>query len=123
MLSQSTSTDVLDRIIAASPNTPEYYRTRGVVKCFKDDFPGALRDFKAALMHVKHRKRLNSVWQATVNGYSESTVTKNGRDDLHRKNDEDDCTGTESQLYFLRAACFLQYAVSVIDKAIQKIEG
>jgi hypothetical protein len=96
MLSQSTSTDVLDRIIAASPTTAEYYRTRGVVKCFKEDFTGALRDFKTALMHVKHRKRLE--WHLVDNNSKKSSTSGHGH---HHTQDE--CTGTESQLYFLRA--------------------
>ncbi|CAI2181385.1 17207_t:CDS:2, partial [Funneliformis geosporum] len=114
MLSQSTSTDVLDQIIATSPTTPEFYRTRGVVKCFKEEFSGALRDFKTALTHVKHRKRVNNVLLG-----KKSTLPLHN----HHGNDDDECTGTESQLYFLRAACYLQYAISLIDKAIQKIDG
>ncbi|CAG8452489.1 10620_t:CDS:2 [Ambispora leptoticha] len=114
MLSQSTSTEVLDQIIAASPNTPEYYRTRGVVKCFKEEFAGALRDFKTALAHIKHKKRVNSV-----------LMGKKITSPLHHHHgkDSDECTGTESQLYFLRAACYLQYAISMVDKAIQKVDG
>ncbi|CAG8480013.1 2240_t:CDS:2 [Ambispora gerdemannii] len=114
MLSQSTSTEVLDQIIAASPNTPEYYRTRGVVKCFKEEFAGALRDFKTALAHIKHKKRVNSV-----------LMGKKVTSPLHHHHgkDSDECTGTESQLYFLRAACYLQYAISVVDKVIQKVDS
>jgi hypothetical protein len=114
MLSQSTSTDVLDQIIAASPTTPEFYRTRGVVKCFKEEFAGALRDFKMALAHVKHRKRVNNV----LLGKKPTLPLHN-----HHGNEDDECTGTESQLYFLRAACYLQYAISLVDKAIQKVDG
>ncbi|CAG8569928.1 1672_t:CDS:2, partial [Funneliformis caledonium] len=114
MLSQSTSTDVLDQIIATSPTTPEFYRTRGVVKCFKEEFSGALRDFKTALTQVKHRKRVNNVLLG-----KKSTLPLHN----HHGNDDDECTGTESQLYFLRAACYLQYAISLIDKAIQKVDG
>ncbi|CAG8500595.1 18056_t:CDS:2 [Rhizophagus irregularis] len=114
MLSQSTSTDVLDQIISTSPTIPEFYRTRGVVKCFKEEFTGALRDFKMALAHVKHRKRVNNVLLG-----KKSTLPLHN----HHGNDDDECTGTESQLYFLRAACYLQYAISLIDKAIQKVDG
>ncbi|RIA98749.1 hypothetical protein C1645_749176 [Glomus cerebriforme] len=114
MLSQSTSTDVLDQIIATSPTTPEFYRTRGVVKCFKEEFAGALRDFKMALAHVKHRKRVNNV----LLGKKPTLPLHN-----HHGSEVDECTGTESQLYFLRAACYLQYAISLVDKAIQKVDG
>ncbi|CAG8739023.1 21486_t:CDS:2, partial [Dentiscutata erythropus] len=114
MLSQSTSTDILDKIIATSPTTPEFYRTRGVVKCFKEEFAGALRDFKTALAHTKHRKRVNNV----LLGKKPTLPLHN-----HHGNEDDECTGTESQLYFLRAACYLQYAISLVDKAIQKVDG
>ncbi|RIB18612.1 hypothetical protein C2G38_2184199 [Gigaspora rosea] len=114
MLSQSTSTDILDKIIATSPTTPEFYRTRGVVKCFKEEFTGALRDFKTALAHAKHRKRVNNV----LLGKKPTLPLHN-----HHGNEDDECTGTESQLYFLRAACYLQYAISLVDKAIQKVDG
>ncbi|CAG8532343.1 7051_t:CDS:1 [Acaulospora colombiana] len=114
MLSQSTSTDILDQIIATSPTTPEFYRTRGVVKCFKEEFAGALRDFKSALAHAKHRKRVSNVFL----GKKPTLPLHN-----HHGNEDDECTGTESQLYFLRAACYLQYAISLVDKAIQKVDG
>ncbi|KAL1923716.1 uncharacterized protein VTP21DRAFT_8696 [Calcarisporiella thermophila] len=111
MLSQSTSTEVLDRIISASPTTAEFYRTRAVVKCFKEDFLGALRDFKTSLSYVRHRRRLKSTWHRE-------------KSSIHRhKDDDDECTGTEGQLYFLRGACMLQYAVSLIDKELQELEG
>ncbi|CAG8748093.1 4649_t:CDS:2, partial [Racocetra fulgida] len=101
-------------IIATSPMTPEFYRTRGVVKCFKEEFTGALRDFKTALAHTKHRKRVNNV----LLGKKTTLPLHN-----HHGNEDDECTGTESQLYFLRAACYLQYAISLVDKALQKVDG
>ncbi|CAG8511281.1 567_t:CDS:2, partial [Diversispora eburnea] len=101
-------------IIATSSTTPEFYRTRGVVKCFKEEFVGALRDFKMALTHIKHRKRVNNV----LLGKKPTLPLHN-----HHGNEDDECTGTESQLYFLRAACYLQYAISLIDKVIQKVDG
>ncbi|KZT52902.1 hypothetical protein CALCODRAFT_458667 [Calocera cornea HHB12733] len=48
-LAESTPTTVLDELIATNPLHLEYYRTRGIVRCFRDEFPLACRDFTHAI--------------------------------------------------------------------------
>ncbi|KZO96459.1 hypothetical protein CALVIDRAFT_563940 [Calocera viscosa TUFC12733] len=48
-LAESTPTTVLDDLIASNPLHLEYYRTRGIVRCFRDEFSLACRDFTHAI--------------------------------------------------------------------------
>ncbi|KAI8905302.1 hypothetical protein DFJ77DRAFT_215429 [Powellomyces hirtus] len=141
MLASSTDCKTLDTLIASYPNTPEFYRTRAMIHSFREEFPAALRDFKTAISLAKKRKR-------TVNGVDCGAVvhTSNGNDPLqspskalehllqqqrqqfsqqqqqevHFESDQEDAC-SEATLYFLRAACFHQYAIHLIDKGIDKV--
>ncbi|KAJ3080713.1 hypothetical protein HK102_002871 [Quaeritorhiza haematococci] len=134
MLAASTTTDALDRIITLNPTSAEYHRTRAMIRCFREEFALSLRDFKTAIQLSKKRKRnVNGVdCEALIHGGASSKRMSHmmnggsgagngsGAGGSGRADGEDDC-GAESQLYFLRAACFHQYAVSLIDQAIQKV--
>ncbi|EJU02673.1 hypothetical protein DACRYDRAFT_115693 [Dacryopinax primogenitus] len=48
-LAESTPTTVLDELIASNPLHLEYYRTRGIVRCFRDEFSLACKDFTNAI--------------------------------------------------------------------------
>ncbi|KAG6878946.1 hypothetical protein C0992_006383 [Termitomyces sp. T32_za158] len=52
-LAESTSTRVLDELIAARPQHLEYYRTRGIVHCFRDEYIQATKDFTYALKEAR----------------------------------------------------------------------
>lgn len=117
MLAPYTDCKALDVLIAARPSTPEFYRTRAMIHCFREEFPAALRDFKTAIALVKKRKR-------NVNGVDCEGLIHGGvqsKQAFHLDSDDDNCN--ESLLYFLRAACFHQYAISLIDKAIEKVNS
>ncbi|KDE07494.1 hypothetical protein MVLG_02169 [Microbotryum lychnidis-dioicae p1A1 Lamole] len=52
-LASSTDTTQLDHLIACDPHRLEYYRTRGVVHGFKQDYVSAVRNFTQALTEAK----------------------------------------------------------------------
>ncbi|KAJ1536351.1 hypothetical protein HK096_011142 [Nowakowskiella sp. JEL0078] len=118
MLAPNTSTEPLDRIIKEFPNNPEFYRTRAMIKCFREEYPSSLQDFKTAIQLMKIRRKsfkLNDCGapQPKNLDLSENNQSPNGVDE----NDH----GTESLLFLLRGACFHQYAVSIVDKVIKKV--
>ncbi|KAM6498846.1 hypothetical protein JOM56_006794 [Amanita muscaria] len=52
-LAESTTTKVLDELIATQPQRLEFYRTRGIVHCFRDEYPLAAKDFTHALKEAR----------------------------------------------------------------------
>ncbi|KAI9333221.1 hypothetical protein DFJ73DRAFT_630093, partial [Zopfochytrium polystomum] len=110
MLACYTTTDVLDRLVDAFPTTAAYYRTRAMVHCFQENYPLALKDFKAAITMAKRRRRPQS---ALVLPAKHHVVNGDDGNEVGEGVDLD-----ERQLFFLRGACLHQYAVSIIDKAI-----
>lgn len=52
-LAESTTTHTLDQLIAAYPQRLEFYRTRGIVHCFRDEFALAVRDFTYAIKEAR----------------------------------------------------------------------
>ncbi|KAM0788350.1 hypothetical protein ACM66B_001491 [Microbotryomycetes sp. NB124-2] len=52
-LAASTNTEVLDHLIARNPKRLEYYRTRGIVHGFKQDYSTAIRGYTQALQQSK----------------------------------------------------------------------
>ncbi|KAG8219328.1 hypothetical protein J3R82DRAFT_211 [Butyriboletus roseoflavus] len=52
-LAESTTTQVLDELIAVHPQRLEYYRTRGIVHCFRDEYTLATKDFTHALKEAR----------------------------------------------------------------------
>ncbi|KAF9235138.1 hypothetical protein BU15DRAFT_51716 [Melanogaster broomeanus] len=56
-LAESTTTQVLDELIAAHPQRLEYYRTRGIVHCFRDEFTLATKDFTYALKEARASRK------------------------------------------------------------------
>ncbi|KAJ2977336.1 hypothetical protein NUW54_g11432 [Trametes sanguinea] len=64
-LAESTSTQVLDELIAEDPHRLEFYRTRGIVHCFRDEYALAAKDFTHAL---KEARALRKARVAHMNG-------------------------------------------------------
>ena len=56
-LAESTSTQVLDELIATNPNRLEFYRTRGIVHCFRDEYALAVKDFTHAVKEARALRR------------------------------------------------------------------
>ncbi|KAF9011309.1 hypothetical protein BDQ17DRAFT_1345931 [Cyathus striatus] len=56
-LAESTSTSVLDDLILRYPQRLEYFRTRGIVHCFRDEYASATRDFTHAIKEARAARR------------------------------------------------------------------
>lgn len=56
-LAESTTTQVLDELIAVNPQRLEYYRTRGIVHCFRDEYTLATKDFTYALKEARAARK------------------------------------------------------------------
>ncbi|TFY59393.1 hypothetical protein EVG20_g7809 [Dentipellis fragilis] len=150
-LAESTTTQVLDELIAVHPQRLELFRTRGIVHTFRDEYVLAVKDFTHALREARavrkgrtlHRnnnipskgnkkkkgaaKKANG--RAPPNGTS--TATDDGEtaeaspDGLPRHPSvlPDAPEPIEPQVLFLRGAAYLQHAVFLIEEAILKLEG
>lgn len=150
-LAESTTTQVLDGLIATYPQRLEYYRTRGIVHCFRDEYTHAIKDFTHALKEArsarkgrtahrnvalptesrgkngKKKKGSNkSHGQAPPNGTSASAdgpTTDGAEPLLHASVLPDAPDPIEPQLLFLRGAAYLQQAIHLIELAVLKLEG
>lgn len=56
-LAESTTTNLLDDLIAAYPQRLEFYRTRGIVHCFRDEYALAVKDFTHAIKEARTMRR------------------------------------------------------------------
>ncbi|KAF8512207.1 hypothetical protein JB92DRAFT_2723857, partial [Gautieria morchelliformis] len=54
ILAESTTVHVLDKLIAAYPQRLEFYCTPGIVRCFRDQYQLATRDFTHALKEARN---------------------------------------------------------------------
>ncbi|KAJ8508627.1 hypothetical protein ONZ45_g9126 [Pleurotus djamor] len=151
-LAESTTTQVLDELIAARPHRLEFYRTRGIVHCFRDEFPKAAKDFTHALKEAraarkartthnsggddasetqrtgKKKKGMKPNGQAPPNGTSVGAdISVEGPDGetlyLHPSALPDAPDPIEPQLLFLRGASYLQHVICLVEKAILELEG
>lgn len=147
-LAECTTTHILDELIAMQPQRLEYYRTRGIVHCFRDEFPQAIKDFTYALKEARavrkakltHRNNGSSTDGKTKpnnkkKGSSQSTgsdtekVDHSGWSSLtdslspHPSTLPDAPEPIEPQLLFLRGSAHLQHAVFLIEEAIIQLEG
>ncbi|KAF8079234.1 hypothetical protein FPV67DRAFT_1691782 [Lyophyllum atratum] len=77
-LAESTSTKILDELIAAQPQHLEYYRTRGIVHCFRDEYPQATKDFTYALKEARAVRKAKMMHRS-LNAPGEARITKNGK--------------------------------------------
>ncbi|KAI9010675.1 hypothetical protein DFJ74DRAFT_685311 [Hyaloraphidium curvatum] len=121
MLAASTTTEALDKIISQRPGVAEYHRTRAMIHGFREEFPASLKDFKTAIMIAKKRRRLGpSPDCEKLPGDGLKKHHHLGDGSVSGKwEDLDECS--EAQLYFLRGACYHQYAISLLDRAIQSV--
>ncbi|KAH7915739.1 hypothetical protein BJ138DRAFT_1141179 [Hygrophoropsis aurantiaca] len=152
-LAESTTTQVLDELIAAQPQRLEFYRTRGIVHCFRDEYPAATKDFTYALKEARavrkaqlaHKNIASSSEQRGKNGKKKKASGKsNGQAPPSGTSAVDGPTiegldgeplllhpsvlpnapdPIEPQLLFLRGAAYLQHAVYLIEAAILKLEN
>ena len=143
---------MLDELITAYPQRLEYYRTRGIVHCFRDEFQQATRDFTHALKEARAVRKARMVHnnvsqsqsriskhgkcrkgtanhtngQAPPDGTSTMQGTVDGLDGepllKHPSVLDDAPDPIEPQLLFLRGAAYLQQAVHTIESAVLNIE-
>ncbi|CAL1694850.1 unnamed protein product [Somion occarium] len=59
-LAESTTTQQLDHLIAIQPHRLEFYRTRGIVHCFRDDYALAVKDFTYVLRESRAIRKARS---------------------------------------------------------------
>ncbi len=59
-LAESTTTGVLDELIRAYPQRLELYRTRGIVRTFRDEYSAAVKDFTHALKETRALRKARS---------------------------------------------------------------
>ena len=122
MLAASTTTEALDRIINQRPGVAEYHRTRAMIYGFREEFPASLKDFKTAIMIAKKRRRMMpgpDCEKFPGDATHKAHHRLHGGEPSNKWEDLDECS--EAQLYFLRGACYHQYAISQLDKAIHEV--
>ncbi|THH01208.1 hypothetical protein EW026_g1458 [Hermanssonia centrifuga] len=56
-LAESTTTELLDSLIATQPHRLEFFRTRGIVHCFRDEFNLATKDFTHILRESRAQRK------------------------------------------------------------------
>ncbi|KAF8633563.1 hypothetical protein AX15_001361 [Amanita polypyramis BW_CC] len=150
-LAESTTTKVLDELIAAQPQRLEFYRTRGIVHCFRDEYIQATKDFTYALKEARAVRKAKMTHRANTNVQPEPRPHKSkskkrkGCTAKHLQTPPDsieDGDAAESdpvklhpsvlpdapdpiehQMLFLRGAAYLQQVIFMIESAILKLEG
>jgi hypothetical protein len=151
-LALSTTTQVLDDLIVTQPHTLEYYRTRGVVHCFRDEYSAANRDFTFALKETRAHRKIRFMhhhhmpdgaerkpkrkFKSRKNGRapeSGTSVTANSPDGddesyetlspIHPSVGPDAPTPLEAQVLFLRGAAHLSHAAFLIECSVLSLEG
>lgn len=78
-LAESTTTHVLDELIAAYPQRLEYYRTRGIVHCFRDEFPQAAKDFTHALKEARALRKAKTLHHNNGTQSDSRSTNKHGK--------------------------------------------
>ena len=152
-LAESTTTAVLDELIKACPQRLELYRTRGIVRTFRDEYSAAVKDFTHALKESRALRKARSFHRnASHASQNKGKGDKRKRDDKKKSNGQAPPNGTsdadgggdtseaetppvhpsvlpdapepiEPQLLFLRAAAYLQNAIFLVEERILKLEG
>jgi hypothetical protein len=146
-VAEFTTTQLLDELISAQPHRLEFYRTRGVVHCFRDEYALANKDFTyvvkesraqrktrtAHRMNVEHgnRKRKKSRGKGATYAHDfvdEGEVEPTSGSErqslvLHPSVMPDAPDPIETQCLFLRGGAFLQHAVTMLETAALALEG
>lgn len=145
-LAESTTTEVLDALIAARPQRLEYFRTRGIVYCFREEYAKAVRDFTHALKESRaaRKSRHPHVDAADVEHRAKGKRGKRAHGHSKKTNGQAPPDGTsapdplpplvhpsvlpdapepmEPQTLFLRGSAYLQHAVHLVERTLLDIE-
>lgn len=103
MVAENTSTAILDHLIMLQPHRLEFYRTRGIVKMFLDQFQSAAKDFTHALLESRAerkrrtpgrngKKKGKGKGKAKAGGASSAGGGGGGASNGHAATVEEDCT-------------------------------
>ncbi|KAH9830461.1 uncharacterized protein C8Q71DRAFT_716887 [Rhodofomes roseus] len=60
-LAESTTTHLLDDLIAGHPQRLEFFRTRGIVHCFRDEYTLAIKDFTHVIKETRAVRKAKMV--------------------------------------------------------------
>ena len=77
-LAESTTTAVLDDLIRVQPQCLEYYRTRGIVDCFREEFLQATKDFTYALREARTIRKAKFIHHKSI-PHNEPRNNKNAK--------------------------------------------
>lgn len=133
---------MLDELIALYPQRLEYFRTRGIVHCFRDEYPSAVRDFTHALKEARNMRKAKHIHtlalsseqvtdtnirtrkgkRAKPHGQAPPDGTSVAEESRNLQFPSDIPDPIEHQALFLRAAAYLQHAVYLIESAMLEIE-
>ncbi|KAK4051880.1 hypothetical protein OIV83_002585 [Microbotryomycetes sp. JL201] len=152
-LAASTNTDVLDNLIARNPSRLEYFRTRGIVHGFKQDYSAAIRGYTQALQQSKairtakqeHTDAHNGVRRKKGKGAKRKVKTGKPSDDQAAEDSAEDSQGKDlvdivdqmpastigkeagddldRQLLFHRGMSYFHWACKLLEDAALEIEG
>jgi hypothetical protein len=144
MVSENTTTQTLDSLIISHPHRLEFYRTRGIVKAFLNQFAGAARDYTHALVEARAlRKGRQAHSREEAKSQSKKERLRKASSHSHFRTEEDDSPSggedcarqrhpstlpeaplpLEPQCLFLRASSYLLHAVWLIESETLNLEG
>ncbi|KAH9914619.1 uncharacterized protein BXZ73DRAFT_54801 [Epithele typhae] len=99
-LAESTSTHVLDELIAANPTRLEFHRTRGIVHCFRDEYGSAVKDFTHAIREARSIRKARTAHMNSNLGDKQrakgSKKKKKGKADGSKTNGQVSPNGTSA---------------------------
>ncbi|KAL5494672.1 hypothetical protein ACEPAI_133 [Sanghuangporus weigelae] len=146
-LAESTSTSVLDQLLAENPQRIEFYRTRAIVHCFRDEYPLAVKDFSHALKESRAIRKTRQAHKPSQRANGENDLSKakrrkgkiNGQAPpdgtaaviegpdgeqllLHPSVLPDAPEPIELQSLFLRGSAYFAHALYLIEDAFFKLE-
>lgn len=141
-LAESTTTAVLDELITVYPQRLEYFRTRGIVHCFRDEYASAIRDFTHTLKEARNMRKAKHIHSLAMSPEHADTNVRTRKGKRSKPHGQAPPDGTsvaeenhgpqfnldtpdpiEHQALFLRGAAYLQNAVYLIESAMLEIEG
>ncbi|KAI1470601.1 uncharacterized protein F4812DRAFT_271780 [Daldinia caldariorum] len=114
-LAECTDFRALDLIIGQRPSDCEPLRTRAVVRMFKEDFEGAVRDLTSALGVYRLQKPRHK--PASDESTQLDQITRRRRDNPPL-DERDQPSSIEVQLLFQRAGCYLTLACDHVPLAL-----
>ncbi|KZV64210.1 hypothetical protein PENSPDRAFT_757425 [Peniophora sp. CONT] len=128
-VAEFTTTDVLDGLIANHPHCSEYYRTRGIVYTFREEYAPAIRDFTHVLNQARSARKAQTAHAASSpagRGGKKKKASAQRDVDVpppHPTKGEDAPEPIELQALFLRGSTYIQYATSLVESKALSLEG